>query len=271
VIHCGVLGFLGFGNMGGAILHGLIEAQQLSGKHAVVYDPDPVRTRLAQGLGAEVAETPAELAQASDVLLLAVKPQTMEIALREMRPGLKPDQLFISIAAGIPIAWFRERLGAEARIIRVMPNTPAMCHAGAAGIALGEGCTEADAEIACGIFRSVGTAERVREEDLDAVTALSGSGPAYFFYMVECLVQAGVAQGLPEDVAERLASQTLVGAGRLMGVTGESAAILRARVTSKGGTTEAALRQLRADGLEKVVEEAVAAAAARSRELGQSS
>ena len=267
----GVLGFLGFGNMGGAILQGLIESQVLTGKHAAVCDPDPARTDLAQHLGATVFATPAELAQASQILLLAVKPQSMETALQQLLPGSHPNQLFISIAAGLPIAWFQQRLGAQARIIRVMPNTPALCHAGAAAIALGEGCTSDDGELAQGIFRAVGTAEIVGEEHLDAVTAVSGSGPAYFFYMVECLIQAGIAQGLPEDVAKRLANQTLLGSGQLLAATGESAGILRAKVTSKGGTTEAALRQFQADNLAGVVENAVAAAAARSRELGAES
>ena len=267
----GVLGFLGFGNMGGAILQGLIESHTLTGKHAAVYDPDPQRADVAQHLGALVVPTPVALAEASDVLLLAVKPQSMELAVREMLPGIRPHQLFISIAAGIPIAWFRARLGAQARIIRVMPNTPALCHAGAAGIALGEGCTEADAETAQGIFQAVGIAEMVEEGELDAVTALSVSGPAYFFHMVECLIQAGVAQGLSEPVATRLATQTLVGAGCLLAATGDTAGVLRAKVTSKGGTTEAALRQLHTDNLRDIIHNAVAAAAARSRELGQSS
>jgi pyrroline-5-carboxylate reductase len=131
----GTLGFLGFGNMGSAILQGLIESQVLTGKHAAIYDPDPGRQDLARHLGAAIESDPAALAQASEVLLLAVKPQAMELALQQMQPGLREDTLFVSIAAGLPIAWLQERIRPAARIVRVMPNTPAMCHAGAAGIA----------------------------------------------------------------------------------------------------------------------------------------
>ncbi|MBI3119926.1 MAG: pyrroline-5-carboxylate reductase, partial [Candidatus Hydrogenedentes bacterium] len=193
-----------------------------------------------------------------------------ELALREVRPALRDGALVISIAAGLSIPWLHEQLGTSVRIVRVMPNTPALCHAGAAGIALGPGCTESDAAVARGIFRAVGTAEMVEESAMDVVTAVSGSGPAYFFYMVECLVKAGVSEGLPEEVATRLATQTLVGAGMLIHATGEPASVLRAKVTSKGGTTEAALRQMQDDKFEDVVRAAVAAAAARSRELGRS-
>lgn len=267
----GTLGFLGFGNMGSAILQGLIESQIIAGKHAVVHDPEASRRDLAQHLGAAVVESPEALARVSDTLLLAVKPQTMDLALQQMKPALREETLLISIAAGLSIAWFQERVGTAMRIIRVMPNTPAMCHAGAAGIALGPGCTGDDAATARGIFEAVGIAEVVEEAQMDAVTAVSGSGPAYFFRMVECLARAGMAEGLSEPVAMRLAAQTLIGAGRLLGASGESAPDLRAKVTSKGGTTEAALRQFEADGLAELVQHAVSAAAARSRELGRSS
>ncbi len=149
-----------------------------------------------------------------------------------------------------------------------MPNTPALVQAGAAGIALGANCGEEDATTVRAIFGAIGMAAVVEESDIDAVTALSGSGPAYFFYLVECLVKAGIAQGLSAEVATQLATQTLFGAGKLLVESGESAATLRQRVTSKGGTTEAALRQFEADGFETVVAAAVAAAAQRSKELG---
>ncbi|MCL4694227.1 MAG: pyrroline-5-carboxylate reductase, partial [Candidatus Hydrogenedentes bacterium] len=159
--------------------------------------------------------------------------------------------------------------GAEFRVVRVMPNTPALVGAGAAGIAPSPNCTAADVETAHAIFRSIGVSEQVPESLIDAVTALSGSGPAYFFYLVECLSRAAVAQGLPKEQADRLASQTLVGAGLLLRDSGESATILRERVTSRGGTTEAALKQFECDEFPKLVESAVAAAVRRSRELGQ--
>ena len=264
----GTIGFLGYGNMGAAILMGLIEAGQTTGKHAVVFDPSPARCTEAAQLGAELVDSPVELAARADILLLAVKPQTMEEALAPVRGVLRPDALVISIAAGIPIARLRAMLGDGARIIRVMPNTPALVGAGAAGIAPGPGCTAADTQVARAIFESIGAAEIVKEEDMDAVTAVSGSGPAYFFHMVECLAAAGAAAGLDEELAARLAAQTLLGAGLLLKSSGESAACLRERVTSKGGTTEAALNTLHERDFADAVRAAGAAAAARSRKLG---
>ena len=264
----GTLGFLGYGNMGSAILEGLLGQRAIGTSRALIYDPEPARQELAQRLGVDVAETPEELARRSDYLLLAVKPQTMETALEQAKPGLREETLFITIAAGLNSAWFQQRLGAGIRIARVMPNTPALVQAGASGIALSPACTEADRQIVRTIFEAIGIAEFVQESAIDAVTALSGSGPAYFFYMVECLVKAAVAEGLDEGLARRLATQTLHGAGALLKASGEPPAELRAKVTSKGGTTEAAIKYFQAHGLEPLVHGAVHAAAARSRELG---
>lgn len=264
----GTIGFLGYGNMGSAILEGMIEAGVFEGKHALVYDPAEDRCRLAESVGAAVATDTADLARRADVLILAVKPQTMGESLRAVLGNLKREALVISIAAGISIAYLQERIGVSTRIIRVMPNTPALVNAGATGIALGPNCTEADGLVARTIFEAVGLAEMVTEKDIDAVTALSGSGPAYFFYMVECLVDAAMAEGLRQDQATRLAAQTLLGAGRLLISRAEPASVLRERVTSRGGTTEAALRSLRESGFRESIARAVHAAANRSRELG---
>ncbi|HIJ65087.1 MAG TPA: pyrroline-5-carboxylate reductase [Candidatus Hydrogenedentes bacterium] len=265
----GPLGFLGYGNMGSAILAGLLEHGKLAAENLLIYDVDPAKAAAASDLGVQVAASAEDLARRCATLVLAVKPQTMAEALDQLEPGMSPEKLVISIAAGISIDYLQGRLGTAVRVIRVMPNTPALVSAGAAGIALSPNCTEKDAELAREIFGAVGIAETVPEPAIDAVTALSGSGPAYFFYMVECLIKAATAQGLPEHVATRLAGQTLLGAGRLLAESGEPAAILRERVTSKGGTTEAALKQFAADGFERVVAAAVDAAAARSRELGK--
>ncbi|HPO12167.1 MAG TPA: pyrroline-5-carboxylate reductase [Candidatus Hydrogenedentes bacterium] len=267
MIH-GRLGFLGYGNMGSAILEGLIRTGVLSANHAIVFDPLPERQEAARNLGVDVAPSAAELAAASDILVLSVKPQTMETALQVAGPHVKPSALIISIAAGISIAWLQKRLPEGVHIIRVMPNTPALVQAGAAGVALGPTCTDQDAAVARVLFEAVGIVEIVAEKDIDAVTALSGSGPAYFFYVVECLVRAAKAEGLEESVATRLAVQTLLGAGHLLKTSGTSAAELRQKVTSKGGTTEAALKRFQEEGLERIVQEAVRAAAMRSRELG---
>lgn len=265
----GVLGILGFGNMGRALAAGLVQKGTFSPSRICVYDVDPAKCMAAQDLNLRVAGSSAELVGAIDYLMLAVKPQSMEGALSELRTHWTADVLVLSIAAGISTEYIRHRLGDAVRVVRVMPNTPAMVLAGAAGVALGAGCGAQEAEIARAIFESVGVCEIVPEKDMDIVTALSGSGPAYFFYMVECLVKAAVAHGLPEKQAASLAAQTLLGAGRLLTESGEAASTLRERVTSKGGTTEAALKRFREADFEGVVVAGVSAAAARSKELGK--
>ena len=157
----------------------------------------------------------------------------MDDALEQIKPGLAPRTPIVSIAAGISIAFITKRLGPEYRIVRVMPNTPALVHAGAAGIALGPNCTGGDEQIARAIFEAIGVVEVVDEKLIDAVTALSGSGPAYFFYVVECLVKAAQQHGLTEKQATTLAAQTLLGSGLLLRESGESAATLRERVTQR--------------------------------------
>ncbi|GMW03208.1 MAG: pyrroline-5-carboxylate reductase [Candidatus Hydrogenedentota bacterium] len=265
----GTLGFLGFGNMGRAIAGGLLETGVATPGQLCAYDLAEEARAEARRMGIAVAGSEAELARRSDIIMLAVKPQTMDTALDAIQPALRPDSLVVSIAAGISIGWIQQKLGTDIRVIRVMPNTPALVKTGAAGLAFSPVCTEADKNAARIIFESIGTAEIVAESDIDAVTALSGSGPAYFFYLVECLVNAAKAEGLDEDLATRLAAQTLLGAGKLLSESGESAAVLRQRVTSKGGTTEAALRTFAENGLDKAVAAGVKAAAARSRELGK--
>ncbi|MBI1319022.1 MAG: pyrroline-5-carboxylate reductase [Candidatus Hydrogenedens sp.] len=261
------LGFLGFGNMGSAILEGLVELRVWPHDDALVYDPSDAAQAAAARLGVNTAESARALAAASDILMLAVKPQMMGAVLEDIAGSLKPGALAISIAAGISIGFIQERLGTD-RVVRVMPNTPCLAHAGAAGFALGPGCTEEDAALVSRLFNTIGIAERVPESDMDAVTAVSGSGPAYFFLLTECLIKAGMAEGLSEEVASRLAAHTLYGAGRLLHSSEDDPATLRKRVTSPGGTTEAALKQFAEDGFEALVARAVHAAVARSRELG---
>lgn len=262
------LGFLGYGNMGAAIAEGLIGLNAVSPGSVMAYDPSSERMAAAARAGVTCFSTVAGLAGVSDVLILAVKPQTMSTALAEVKPHLQPETLVVSIAAGISIARIQSALNPGTPVIRVMPNTPYLVHAGAAGIAASPECSDAQIFLAKEIFASMGVAELAAEADMDAITALSGSGPAYFFYMVECLVEAAVAQGLDRAMAERLAGQTLLGAGKLIAETGEPAALLRQKVTSPGGTTEAALNAFRARDLDQIVASAVDAAVARSRELG---
>ena len=263
------LGFLGFGNMGAAIARGLLNTGTLPADRIVVYDEIEDKRREAAALGLRVAASPGELAGQCGALLLAVKPQSMPEALDQIKPGLKPKTLILSIAAGISISYLQGRLGRRIKVVRIMPNTPALVKTGAAGIALSGNCGEKEAAVARVICEAIGIAEMVPEPLMDAVTALSGSGPAYFFYLVECLVAAAVKHGLSEEQATRLAVQTLAGAGRLLQESGESASALRGRVTSKGGTTAAALDAFRKGHFERVVADAVGAAVARSKELGK--
>jgi pyrroline-5-carboxylate reductase len=262
------IGFLGYGNMGQAILEGLVRKSVLRPDQASVYDVAPACLAAAERLGVRIAESEAALTAGCETLIAAVKPQGMAAALTAARPGVHSGMRAISIAAGVSIHFLQEHLGPGVRIIRVMPNTPALVGAGAAGIAFDSNCTDADRAVARTLFEAVGIAVFVEEHALDTVTALSGSGPAYFFHMVECLTQAAVAEGLDEATAAQLAAQTLLGAGLLLTQSGDSARVLREKVTSKGGTTEAALRHLGQGGFEALMAGAVHAASTRSRELG---
>ncbi len=265
----GVYGFLGYGNMGSAIAAGLLSRNMLVPSQLLAYDPDPNRMAAASGLGIRIAASPEFLAAESDTLLLAIKPQAMDEALAPIVSAVKADVRVLSIMAGVSIAALRARFGAKARILRIMPNTPALVGAGAAALAPGEACSAQDIAEAQAVFEAVGIAEIVPESYIDAVTALSGSGPAYFFYLTECLAAAATAEGLPEALALRLAAHTLLGAGKLLTETGKTPSALREQVTSKGGTTFAALESLRARNYADIVGEAYRAAAARSRELGK--
>ncbi len=267
----GQYGFLGYGNMGGAIVAGLLKQAMVAPRQVMVYDADPARMADAERQGLILASSPAELARTCDTLVLAVKPQQMHEALGPALETARPDIRVISIMAGISIAVLESRFGASARILRVMPNTPALVGVGAAAIAYNGVCEERDIVETRMIFEAVGIVETVDETCMDAVTALSGSGPAYFFYMTECLINVAVAAGLPIETARRLAAQTLLGAGRLLVSTGKTPDVLREQVTSKGGTTFAALEALRSRDYACIMEAAYAAAVNRSRELGNMS
>jgi len=263
------LGFLGFGNMGRAIAGGLIERQTMGPGQLVVFDVDDAKRAAAEGLGMQTVGSAEALAGACDALLVAVKPQHAAEALGPLAGTLDAGTLIISICAGLSTGFFQKALGPDFRVIRVMPNTPALVGAGAAAIAPSGNCREDDIVLARTVFESVGLVQLVPESAMDGVTALSGSGAAYFFYLVECLVRAACEEGLTREQATELAKQTALGAGRLLIESGEDAGVLRERVTSKGGTTEAALRTFREHGFEEIIRAGVAAAAARSRELGR--
>ena len=263
------IGFIGAGAMAEALAGGLREAG-LPAAHLAVSDPDATRAkRLQERLGAGVAEDNAELVSSCDIAVLAVKPGVVP----EVLAGLSgtPERtrpLWISIAAGVRSARIEASLGPGARVVRAMPNTPALVGAGATAICAGSAATADDLERARALFLSVGRCWTAPDEALlDAVTGLSGSGPAYVFVFLEALADAGVRVGLPRDAAYELAGQTVLGAARLALEDGRPPAALKDQVTSPGGTTIAGLERLEAGGLRAALYEAVAAATRRSREL----
>ncbi|MEZ5823933.1 MAG: pyrroline-5-carboxylate reductase [Geminicoccaceae bacterium] len=261
---------VGGGKMGSALMQGWLEAG-LPSDQAFLVEPDQAaRDRLA---AAGVATT---VAAASDLpsikprtVIVAVKPQVMETVLEGLTGLVGPDTLVVSIAAGKPIATFERAFGSAAPIVRVMPNTPSAIGKGMSVLCASPAVSSLQRQEAEALMSAVGdTAWIEDEEQMHAVTALSGSGPAYVFHMIEAMADAGIAAGLPQDLARRLALRTVEGAGALAGSSDEDPSALRVNVTSPGGTTQAALEVLMADdGLRPLLARAVAAAARRSREL----
>jgi pyrroline-5-carboxylate reductase len=264
------IGFLGGGAMAEALAGGLLGAG-VAPSRILAADPDPARRKhLEEHLGIGTTSDNAAVAEDADAVVIAVKPTVVAAALQGIRAG-EPGPLWVSIAAGVPLASLAVPLSLGARIVRAMPNTPALVGAGATAICGNADVTPKDLALATALFESVGSCWTAPNEALlDAVTGLSGSGPAYVFVFLEALADAGVRVGLPRDAAAQLATQTVLGAAKLANETGRHPAQLKDQVTSPGGTTIAGLERLEAGGLRAAVYEAVAAATARSRELGGS-
>jgi len=260
---------LGGGVMGGTVVGALLAAGWPASA-VVVSEKDEARaSALREAHGVELdASLPSAVARAG-IVVIAVKPQDVGAVLTAVGPALGPDALVVSVAAGLPTSFFEERLPAGTPVIRTMPNTPAIVSHGATAIASGRNADARHVALVGAMLRSTGLVVTVDEADLDAVTAVSGSGPAYFYAMVEALVEAGVDQGLDRLVATQLATQTFVGAALLLVETGETPQALRAKVSSPGGTTLAALRAMETAGLDEVIRAGVQAAAARAREMAQ--
>lgn len=264
------IGFLGAGKMAGALAKGFVRAGLVTARNLVASDPYPgARKQFAADTGAKTVATNLAVAQAAQVLFLATKPDQVPAVLADIAPAFTKNHLLISIAAGVPIARMDTILPAEARIIRVMPNTPALLGAGAAGIAPGKNATPADAELAQKLLSAVGIALPVKESLLDAVTGLSGSGPAYVYQFIEALSDGGVASGLPRDVATKLAAQTVLGSAKMVLETGLHPGALKDQVTSPGGTTIEGLHELEKGRVRGAVISAVRAATDKSKKLGQ--
>lgn len=263
------IAFLGTGRMATALGKGVIESRAVSASQVSGFDISPdARAAFAKATGGKAVESVSALLGA-DVIVLSVKPQQMGAALSELTGRISPETLVITIAAGLPISFYTKVLGADVRFVRVMPNTPALVGAGASAYALGESARSADGELARRILETVGLAVMVPESLLDAVTGLSGGGPAYGYQIIEALSDGGVQAGLPRATATKLAAQTLMGAARMVLETGEHPGALKDAVTSPGGTTIAGIAELERGGLRASLMNAVVAATRRSRELGE--
>lgn len=263
------IGFIGGGNMAEAIIKGLLTGGVPSANITVAEPVEQRRADLSERYRIETTENNRNAALSGDIVILAVKPQTCLEALRALEKKVTEGKLFISIMAGVPTKTIETELSEKARVIRVMPNTPALVLEAASAISSGAHATAADISLALEIFSLLGTASSVPEKLLDAVTGLSGSGPAYVFTFIEALSDAGVKNGLPRDVATRLAAQTVYGSAKMVLETGEHAALLKEKVTSPGGTTIAGLHVLEKEGFRGTVMTAVDAATSRSTELGK--
>jgi pyrroline-5-carboxylate reductase len=263
------IGFIGAGNMAGALIKGLLCSKTVGASQIKASDVRSDRlAELARDHGISTETDNAALLAWADVAVLAVKPQVVDQVLSAVGRTLRPATLLISIAAGVPIQALESRLPEGSRVIRTMPNTAAMALAGATAIAPGKHVSQADLAVAREIFEAVGRAVVVDESLLDAVTGLSGSGPAYVMLVIEALADGGVKVGLPRDTALRLAAQTVYGSAKLLLDTGEHPGRLKDMVTSPGGTTIAGLHALESGALRATLINAVEAATRRSAELG---
>jgi pyrroline-5-carboxylate reductase len=265
------IGFLGAGKMANALAKGFVNAKLIEPGQMMASDVlEGARSAFNWAVGAAATAENAEVARFARVLVLAVKPDQVADALKEVRMDFTEDHLLISIVAGTPIKKLEELLKHNRpRVIRVMPNAPALVGASATAFALSRGATKADGQLALNLFSSVGIAFEVKESLLDAVTGLSGSGPAYAFMMIEALSDGGVAAGLPRDMATRLAAQTLLGAGKMLLESNSHPGVLKDLVTSPGGTTIEGVHELEKAGVRGALMNAVRAASEKSRQLGQ--
>jgi len=264
------IAIIGGGKMGSIIAQGLIVQQVISGKYITVTDIDATRRNfLSSQLKLQVSSNNAKTAEDADIIILAVKPQNMAATLKDIAPVISKSKIVISIAAGITTGFIEGYLTKGARVIRVMPNTPALVGAGMTAIAKGGKATVEDIQLTSTIFNAVGITAEVEEKLMDAVTGLSGSGPAYCFVIIEALADAGVQMGLTRELSVQLAAQTMLGAARLCLTGDKHPAQLKDMVTSPAGTTAAGLQALEEGKIRATLISAVEAATKRARELAE--
>jgi pyrroline-5-carboxylate reductase len=262
------LGIIGSGNMAEALLRGVLKAEILKPEEVIASDPCTTRQAVFTQLGVATTSKNIEAGDC-EIVLLAVKPHLIPEALKSIILKINQKTLIISIAAGVKIATISKMLPPETKIIRVMPNTPMLVNSGASALAIGEFVNDSDIDTALILFKAGGKAWVVTEEQLDAITAVSGSGPAYVFTFTEALTSAACSAGLPPELATELAASTVIGAAKLLEQSDESASVLRQKVTSPHGTTEAGLNSLSKSGFTKVITQAVLDAKQRSIELSK--
>ncbi len=261
------LAFCGTGNMGEAVLAGALASGVAPGDVVATVRRDERAAELESRYGVRTTTDNAAAVTGARVVVVGVKPKDVAAVLEEIGGALAPGAVVVSVAAGLPLRFFSERLPAGTAVVRAMPNTPAQVGAGVTAIVGGPAAGEDDVALVERILSGSGMVVRVAEKDMDAVGALAGSGPAYVFYVVDAMAEAGVLLGLTRDVARALAVQTVLGAGRLLDETGEHPVTLRERVSSPGGTTVAALRRLDDGGVRAAFLDALEAARDRAREL----
>lgn len=266
----GRIGFIGAGNMATAMVKGLTRSGLYAPDQMLASDIDESKVRtMAESFGLKGSKNNRALARDSDILVLAVKPQVIREVLEEIKEEIREDHLVISIAAGIPIKLIHAVIGPNIPVVRVMPNTPALIQKGMSALAPGKTATPEHRETTRIIFDAVGETVFIQEEMMDAVTALSGSGPGFLFRIMECFVEAGERLGFDNEISRRLVIQTFLGTTQLAGESGKTLSELRKMVTSPGGTTEAGLAVFEGKGLEAVIQEVVEAAFQRGVELGK--
>lgn len=266
------IGVIGAGKIGSAIARGVLRAGLVKKENVMASDvSDELRQAIVKELDIKATPDNGELCDFSDIVILAVKPQVVDPVTREVAKKLGKAKLLVSVAAGVPIVRIQTQLEPGARVVRVMPNIPCVVGAGAAGFAGGSHATTADLEKVGAILNSFGVGMAVEEKYLDAVTGLSGSGPAYVFLFMEALADGGVQVGLSRDVALKLAMQTVYGAARMALESKKHLAELKDEVTSPGGTTIAGIYAMEQKGFRGTVIDAVVSATRRSRELGKGS
>ena len=265
-----IIGSIGAGNMATAIFRGLLAAKRVTREQLLMSDvADQALAEVKASLGIRTTTVNKELVELADCVMLSVKPQVIDAVLADCSREFSPNKLLVSICAGVTTQALEEKLPKGTRVVRVMPNTPALVGAGASAVAPGKHATQDDTEFVRDLFSSVGLATTVAERYMDAVTGLSGSGPAFIMLLVEALADGGVRSGLPRQIALQLATQTVFGAAKLVRDTKEHPAVLKDKVTSPAGTTIEGVFTLEQHGFRAAVADAVCAATRRSKELGE--